>query len=354
MNERRTTNILLLIIAIPVFFYVLKTLSFIFIPLTFSMFVALLFLPLMRWLKKKNVPKTINITIIVIVILGFFKITGEAIQLSSQEILTSENDILSKAEAKLEGIILPIEKQFGISRPNGTRLSAHYLKGINMSKAIGTSIKTFGNVITMTLMTFFFALLLIAESINFQKILNRVVITQKFSSVKVFRQIEKDLITFTKVKFVMSFFTGVGFTLSCYFFDVSFPIFWGLFAFSINFVQTVGSFVSVILLSLFAFVELDTTSVFLFFVLCITMVQVVMGGILEPIFMGKSFSINVVTILIMLMFWGYIWGVPGMILSIPITAFTKIILEHFPRTKVIADLMAGQELIPKNLTKPID
>ena len=89
MNERRTTNILLLIIAIPVVFYVLKLLSFIFVPLVFSMFIALMFWPLMRWLRKKKVPKIISLLIVVLIIGVFFKLTGEVIQLSSKEILAS-------------------------------------------------------------------------------------------------------------------------------------------------------------------------------------------------------------------------------------------------------------------------
>ena len=125
------------------------------------------------------------------------------------------------------------------------------------------------------------------------------------------------------------------------FFDISFPIFWGLFAFAINFVQMIGSIISVVLLSLFAFVELDPTGTLLFFIITITAIQILFGGVLEPIFMGKSFSINVITILIMLMLWGYIWGVPGFIMSIPITVFFKIILEQFPGTKVIANLFSG-------------
>jgi predicted PurR-regulated permease PerM len=57
--------------------------------------------------------------------------------------------------------------------------------------------------------------------------------------------------------------------------------------------------------------------------------------------MGKTFSINVITVLIMLMFWGYIWGIPGLIMSIPITVFIKIILSQFPKTRVISNLMDG-------------
>jgi predicted PurR-regulated permease PerM len=145
------------------------------------------------------------------------------------------------------------------------------------------------------------------------------------------------------VKFLVSLLTGVFTGLACVFFDVSFPIFWGLFAFFINFVQMVGSFISVILLSVFAFVELDPSSTLFFFVISITGVQVLFGAILEPIFMGKSFSINVIAVLIMLMLWGFIWGIPGLIMAIPITVFIKIILEQFPATKVIASLLSGSE-----------
>lgn len=345
MNERRTTNILLLIIALPVLFFILKLLSFIFVPLTFSMFIALIFLPLMRWLRKKKVPKTISLVLVILIIATFFKLTGELIQLSSKEIITSQNNLFEKAELKLETLIIPLETFFGIERVENQSITWNYLRKIDLNKTFGSTLDLLGNTISMTLMTFFFAILLLAESLNFQKILNSTIIRQKFSSIKVFMRIEKDIITFIKVKFIISFFTGLGFTLVCYFFDVSFPIFWGLLAFVINFIQMIGSVISVLLLSLFAFVDIDSTGTLLFFILAITLVQVVMGGILEPIFMGKSFSINVITILIMLMFWGFIWGVPGMILSIPLTVFIKIILEQFPKTKVIANLMSGSGFV---------
>ncbi|MDA8874889.1 AI-2E family transporter, partial [Winogradskyella sp.] len=142
---------------------------------------------------------------------------------------------------------------------------------------------------------------------------------------------------------LVSALTGIFTGLMCLFFDVSFPIFWGLFAFVINFVQMVGSFASVILLSIFAFVELDTSNTLLFFMLSITLVQVVFGAVLEPIFMGKSFSINIIAVLVMLMFWGFLWGIPGLIMAIPITVFIKIIMEQFSGTKMIASLLSGKQ-----------
>ncbi len=220
----------------------------------------------------------------------------------------------------------------------------HYFQKFNLTKSFGSTLDLLSNTVSKILMTAFFAILLLSGSLNFQKILNSTIL-DKFASIKVFMRIEKDIITFIKVKFIISLFTGIGFSLACYFFDVSFPIFWGLLAFVLNFVQMIGSIVSIILLSAFALIEIDSTGILLFFILTITAVQGLLGGILEPIFMGKSFSINVITILVMLMFWGFLWGVPGMILSIPITVFIKIILEQFPSTRIISNLMSGTELL---------
>ncbi len=347
MNDLRTTNKLLLIIVIPLVFYLLKLLSFIFIPLIFSMFIALLFLPIMRWLNKKKVSKPLSIIIVILIFMGSLKIGGELIQLTSKEILSTDNAFFEKAESKLKNLLAMMEEYLGVPYAEEDNIINNFIPKESMMKNFGTTLDFLGNTLTMMLMTVFFVILWLAESINVQKLMNNTILKQKHTSVKTFMKVEKDLIKFIKVKFLVSLFTGIGTGLSCVVFGVSFPIFWGLFAFSINFVQMVGSIITVVLLSLFAFVELDPTSMLLFFVLSITGVQVLFGSILEPIFMGKSFSINIITVLVMLMLWGYIWGVPGLIMAIPITVFIKIILEQFPQTKVIASLLSGNSALNK-------
>lgn len=341
MENRKTTNILLLIIVIPFIFYLLKILSFIFIPLVASMFISLLFLPLMRWFNKRKVPKFISIFVVILIFAALFKIGGELVKLSSREILATDTLFLQKAETKVLDLMTSIEQFFGIEYFNESdNIFTNLFQKESVSKYFGSTLDFISKTLTMTLMTAFFVILWLAESINFEKLLNNTILKQKYASVKTFMKIEKDLLTFIKVKIFVSLLTGIGTGLACVFFDVNFPIFWGLFAFIINFVQMVGSFVCVILLSLFAFVQLDTTSILFFFILSITGVQVLFGSILEPIFMGRSFSINIITILVMLMLWGYIWGIAGLIMAIPLTVFIKIILEKFPKTKVIAGFLS--------------
>ena len=340
LNQTRTTNILLLIIVIPLVFYLLKILSFIFIPLVFSMFIALLFLPLMRWLAKRKVPKIVSIVVIVLLIIAGLRLGAELVKLSSRQIMSTDTAFFDKAEDKITHLMFYIEEVFGVEIQKDKKIISQFVKKENL----GSTVDFLQRSLTMVLMVAFFVVLLLAESINMHKVLNNTILKQKYASIKTFMKIEKDLITFIKVKFFVSLLTGIGTGLACLFFDISFPIFWGLFVFIINFVQMVGSFISVVLLSLFAFVELDPTSTLFFFILTITGVQVLFGGILEPIFMGKSFSINIITVLVMLMFWGFLWGIPGLIMAIPITVFIKIILEQFPETKRIANLLSGNDL----------
>lgn len=339
LDQRRTTNILLLIIVIPLVFYLLKILSFIFIPLIFSMFIALLFLPLMRYLGRRKVPKFISIIIVLLLVAGGLKLGIELIQLSSKEILATKSEFFPKAEEKLADLKIYLSDSFGIELEQDKNILAQFFEKENLGSTIGF----LRNFLTTLLMTAFFVVLWLGESINVHNLLNSTVLRQKHTSIKAFMKIEKDLIKFIKVKFLVSALTGLFTGLMCVFFDVSFPIFWGLFAFAINFVQMVGSFISVILLSIFAFVELDPTSTLFFFILAITLVQVTFGAILEPVFMGKSFSINIIAVLVMLMFWGFLWGIPGLIMAIPITVFLKIIFEQFPSTKIIASLLSGNE-----------
>lgn len=341
MNDRKTTNILLLFIVVPLVFYILKTLSFIFIPLVSSMFLALIFLPMMRWLKKKRVPKFINILLVVLIMAASFRVLGAVIQLSSLEFNQTDNEYFDAAKIKLSQLVASLERFFGVDFLKGEDTLKGLISKEAVMKNFMPTVDFVSGTISGILTTIFFVLLLLAESFDVQKVLRSTVIKQQFTSVKAFRKIEKDLLTFIKVKFFVSFLTGLGTGLICLFFGVSFPIFWGLFAFLINFVQMVGSVICVLVVTIFAFVEIESSSMLFFFFLSATGVQAVIGGILEPIFMGKSFSINVVTILVALMLWGYIWGIPGLIMSIPITVFLKILMEQYKNTRVIAQLMSG-------------
>jgi len=303
------------------------------------MFIASLFLPFMRGLTKYKVPRFLSIIIILLLIVGSFIGVVELIQLSIQQILTSDSQFSEKAEMKLYDGARYLKDNFGVTFQKEQNLVSQFFEKDNL----GSLVSYLRKFLTTILMTMFFVVLWLAESINIHKLLNKTLLKKKHTSIKTFIKIENNLNTFIKVKFLVSFLTGIGTGLGCFYFDISFPIFWGLFAFIINFIQMVGSFITVIMLSMIAFVELSATGTLLFFIITISGVQVLFGAILEPVFMGKSFSINVIAVLVMLMFWGFLWGIPGLIMAIPITVFFKIILEQFSGTEVIASLLSGND-----------
>lgn len=299
----------------------------------------------MRLLKKKKVPKPIGIVLVVLIVIGVLKLGGVMIELTSAEILANKDSFFSEANTKIIKLIESIEGFFGIVRLDDKHVLLHYFEDHNVFDNVGRSLEFVVNTLSGTLMTAFFVILLLSESINIERLMKNTFFKSSYSSVKTFIKIEKDIIKFIKVKFLVSLLTGIGFSVACLAFGVSFPIFWGLFAFLINFVQMIGSVISVVALALFAFVEIDPTGTLLLFILSITAVQAVFGGVVEPVFMGKTFSVNIIVVLIMLMLWGYVWGIPGLIMSIPITVVIKLILEQFPETKFVAILLDGSNTI---------
>lgn len=344
MRDVKVIKRLLIFMVVVLVFYILKILSFIFIPLISAIFLALLFMPLMRWLAKKRVPQPLAVTIAGLIMACSIAGATELINLSAQQITNGQEEFWEKADDKLKDVLAPLSETLGIEpneKDNVVKQLMHSKElSQGMVKNFGTTLGILQRTVTTILMILFFLLLLLAGSMDVQKLMESLIFPRKNSSVKTFRQIGHSIVKFIQVKTLTSMCTGIGFGLACYFFGVSFPLFWGLLAFALNYVQMIGSVIVTALLVLFGLVELDPSGTLLFFMLVLIGVQVLFGGVLEPIFMGQSFSINTITVLVMLMLWGYIWGVAGLILSIPITVMLRIIFDQFPNTKLIVRIIS--------------
>lgn len=335
---------LLAIMVVILAMYMLNVLSFIFIPLTFGLFIALLFTPTLRWLTNRKMPLFIGVIMVLLIITGIFMGAYKVVELTSKELRAVDKEFLDKLDYKLNEAVRPIVRLMDIELKEGqTEISAllNNEKVIsNLFNNVGSGITIAKDFLVILLMSLFFMILFLVGSVNIQKVLEALVFKEKEMSANAYREIERGVLTFVSVKTFVSILTGLGIGISCYFFGVSFPTFWGLAAFLLNFVQLIGSTFVVLALSFFAFVELNTTGSLLFFIIVIAGVQLLIGSVLEPILLGRSFSINTITILVMLATWGVVWGVPGLVLSIPITAMLKIVLEKFPKTNVYAKLMS--------------
>jgi len=116
----------------------------------------------------------------------------------------------------------------------------------------------------------------------------------------------------------------------------------GVLAFLLNFIPSIGSVISTLLPLPIALFQFQNPS---FIVLAIALpgaIQMVVGNIVEPKIMGDHLDLHPVTILLTLIFWGLIWGLVGMLLATPMTAVLKIVLQQFDTTRPVAEILAGR------------
>jgi len=144
-------------------------------------------------------------------------------------------------------------------------------------------------------------------------------------------------------KAVISAATGglVGLTLMLL--GVDLALVFGLFAFLLNFIPSIGSIIATLLPLPVVLVSPDISGTVAVLAIAIPgAIQLVIGNILDPKIMGESLDLHPITVLLSLIFWGMLWGIVGALMAVPITAVAKILLERFPGSRMIAEVMAGR------------
>lgn len=328
----KTIKKLLFVLVIVLAAFLLKLLSFLFIPLALALFISLLLMPLLGWLQKKKLPYFVGLAIIIAG--GFFVLRGIGIVIkhTGKKMIERQDVIVEQFNAKLLPLITQAESILGVGFLKGENrmlqervenlLSSEVLTGVT-SNMVGTV----GNFVSGALMTIIFLIVMLGGMQHYQRYISYVAGEGGGNGIpNIFEKVKNSLTTFMKVKFFISLATGVSLGLIAWFFGIDFPLFWGFMAFVLNFIQMIGSVVITVALILFGFLQIDSMSLFGLYALLLAGMQILLGSILEPVFMGKSFSINTVFILIGLMVWGYLWGVPGLILAVPILVLIKIVL----------------------------
>jgi len=337
-RDIKTIKISLLIITAVVVLFVLRLFSFIFIPFFLALFVAMLLLPVLNWFESKKIPNWLGIVIILIISILFIWINVAVLRNTSVELLQSKDEIIHEANNKINPLLIKVQHFLGIESVSEAKSNSIDFKALteNNSNKLFSQVSTF---VTRSFMMLFFLAIFLTGAHLFEDFLNRVTDRDE-DSLQIFRDIKSSLNGYIKVKFLTSILTGIAFSLVVMFFGVKFAIFWGFMAFLLNFIQLIGSFFITIVLLIFGFVEIQSTGTFLVFGSILIAVQIIFGGVLEPILMGKSFQINTITVLLSLAIWGFILGVAGLVLAIPITVFLKMILERIPATTALARLMS--------------
>jgi predicted PurR-regulated permease PerM len=167
----------------------------------------------------------------------------------------------------------------------------------------------------------------------------------------ILRTMNNSIKRYISVKSLASLLTAILAYIALLLLGVDFPLLWAFIIFVFNFIPYVGSFVATFLPSIFAVLQFNSLSMFVWVFLSVQFCQTLVANGVEPKIMGKSLNLSPLVVLITLTIWGTIWGVLGMIISVPITSIMVIVLAQFKETRNVAILLSETGDI-KNMVVP--
>jgi AI-2 transport protein TqsA len=153
---------------------------------------------------------------------------------------------------------------------------------------------------------------------------------------KIDRQVQKYL----AIKTIISLLSAASATLVLILFGVDFAIVFGFLIFLLNYIPNIGSIIANALPVLFAFFQFGSIWPALWILLIITTSDTIVSKVVEPKLMGKGLGLSPLAVLFSLFFWGWLWGIPGMILAVPITAVIKIVCGNVPSLRFVESLLS--------------
>ena len=151
------------------------------------------------------------------------------------------------------------------------------------------------------------------------------------------------------VKGIVSALTGLMTYALAVMFEIELAVAIGLLTFMLNFLPNVGSIIATGLVALIAHIQLDDTTTTVIIVSIAGGIQFVNGNIIDPMMMGRALRLSSFGIILSLAFWGAVWGIPGMFLSVPIMVMMLVVCSHVPALRPVAILLS-REGLPENDT----
>jgi AI-2 transport protein TqsA len=285
------------------------------------------------------VPKVIALVLILVAILFVGLLFGALIG-------PSLNNFLSSLPGYQERLSTHIGTLIGWLRGKGVNIPAEEVSvafhpGWVMNLA-GDILSTLSNVLTNALLILFTVVFILLEAADFPKKLGVVLKSpeRSLSTIEKFGQKAKRYLV---IKTLISLVTGIAIWLWLLILGVDYPVLWGTLSFLLNYVPNIGAIIAALPVALLALVQLGVGSALLT-VLGFIVVHIVVGNIIEPKLTGKGMSLSTLIVFLSMVFWGWVLGPIGMILSVPMTSLAKIALESYEGTRGLAIMLgAGTE-----------
>jgi predicted PurR-regulated permease PerM len=330
------------VIAIVVVVFAMREAQALVVPLLLALFAALIASPGVAWLEKKGLPTPLAVVGVVVAMVAIGLAMGALVGTSlrgfsdklpvyreqlTQRVRDAQALLPEGIEAQLDGILDTIDPGKAMS------LAVDLLNGVS-------------GALTNLAMILFVMILMLFELSNLPARIEAALPDSK-GLLDYYSSVSDSLKRYMVIKTIISAITGGLAALLATIVGLDFAILWGLLAFLLNYIPTIGSILAAIPAVLMALIQYGIGEAVIVGAGYIA-INVVMGNLVEPRVTGQGLGISTLVVFLSLIFWGWVLGSVGMLLSVPLTMTIKIALEANPDTRWVAVMMGSGPEAPDN------
>ncbi len=352
-----TLSVCLLVLTVLAVFYTLYFTSDIVLPFVLAGVLNLLLSAPMRFLHMRlHIPKPLAALLLIVALFGVVGGIGAAISVPASGWISKAPESLPALQHKLSFLNQPIHAvQNGMkklqalmdqsSAPTpGVRTVAVQQSGTSGLTSVGSSILTgtrafLGQLFSMLLMLFF--LLYEGDSLLRRFVEIMPTWADKRRTVQIASEIEHNVSLYLATITVMNLLVGSLNFLQCWALGLPNPLLWGVVAFLLNYIPIIGPFTGIVV---YFFVGLFVFPSVLDALLPPAIyfgIHLLEGETITPLLLAKRFTLNPVLVMASLLFWDWLWGIPGAFLSVPLLAVFKIFCDHVESLTAIGHIVGG-------------
>jgi len=307
------------------------------IPVLLSAFIAIISAQPLFFLKRKGVPAVLALLIVITVVIGIGLIMAVLIGTSLNDLSSSLPVYQAHIQEKTTTLLKWLDN-IGIHIPDkGLFESINPSTALNLVSGILNSL---GKVLTNSFLILLTVIFILLEASGFSSKLRAVLPDpdRSFASFEIFIH---NVQRYMAIKTWMSLATGIAISIWLAILGIDYPVMWGLLAFLLNYIPNIGSILAAVPAILLALIEFGTGTALLA-TLGYLVVNIVTGSIIEPRIMGRGLGLSTLVVFLSLVFWGWVFGPVGMLLSVPLTMILKIAFDSNEETRWIAVLLGSE------------
>jgi len=304
------------------------------VPFLLACFIAIACDPAMLWLHRKRVPKWAAISLIILALLAL----GASLAALIGASVTGFRQALPDYYAQLqqhETLLLHWLEQLGFA--DAQTQYSQWLDPAFFLNLVAEILSGFGSLLTNTMLILLTVVFLLLEGTELPRKIQQAF--PKSGSNDAFAQFTASVHRYLAAKTLTSLLTGGLVTALLMLLGVHHAVLWGLLAFLLNYIPNIGSILAAVPAILLGWLQLGpyaAAGVLAGYVV----INFGVGQILEPRVMGHRLDLSALVVFLSLVFWGWLLGAVGMLLSIPLTIIIKLALESSPRTRSVAALLS--------------